>query len=444
MNLTTLPRGLSLGKTGAAEIFLGRYQSDGFLGNGSMGKVYLAHPIGIPDRKVVVKVMHAHVAADPKARQLFERETQSLTRLRHPYVVQLLDSSAHDTRGPALVMEYIPGVTLEDFLEKRGRLAVGRVGLLLGYLCHALETAHTLGIVHLDLKPANLMIVGADSLEESLRVMDFGLAQMASKPHFSAERLAGGTPTNTQGTPSYIAPDMLRSDQIDGRADLYSTGVMLFEMLTGQLPYPHDNVKSVLRAHLHETPQRFASLGVRDVPSAVERVVLMCLAKYPVERPQSARELAKYFSDAIDIDIWEAAAPEAMSEAAPAPPVVKNAPLGTGNAISHRIEAWMPERIAVVKLRGFLEDLGGKVVESQPGMLRIRLGGPNPGKQKEATALLPVEIALLMEKTDARDNRLIINALFRPFTDSRLLQKADWVMKCDGLFRDLQAYLMAR
>jgi serine/threonine protein kinase len=414
-----------------------------------MGKVYLAHPVGSTDRKVVVKVMHPHVAADPVARQLFEREVQSLARLRHPYIVQLLDSSAHDYRGPALVMEYIPGITLEDFLNKKRRLAVGHVGLLLGYLCHALEMAHTLGIVHRDLKPANLMIVGADSLEESLRVMDFGLAQMVSKPHFSVERLAGITPSATQGTPSYIAPDMLRSDQIDGRADIYSTGVMLFEMLTGQLPYPHDQVKSVLRAHLHERPMRFAELGIRDVPAAVEEIVTMCLAKYPVERPQTARELARLFSEAIGIDVWEAATPEAVTEAAaaasPPPPVARHPQPDGRNAISHRLEAWMPERIAVVKLRGFLEDMGGRVVESQPGMLRIRLGEPQPGnKKKDAPAPLPVEIALLMEKPDARDNRLVINALFRPFTDSHLLKAPAWRSKCDGLFKDLQAYLMAR
>jgi eukaryotic-like serine/threonine-protein kinase len=445
MNSTALPRGLSLGRTAGPEIFLGRYQSERFLGSGSMGKVYLAHLIGSADRKVVVKIMHPHVAADPKARQLFEREVQSLGRLRHPYIVQLLDSSIKDSRGPALVMEYIPGSTLEEFLTKKGRLAVGHVGLLLGYLCHALDSAHALGIVHRDLKPANLMIVGADSLDESLRVMDFGLAQIASKPHFSAELLAGVAPTITQGTPSYIAPEMLRSDEIDGRSDLYSTGVMLFEMLSGQLPYPHNDVRSVLRAHLHENPQRFATLGVRDIPPGVEQVVSLCLSKYPVERPQTARELARTFSAAIDIDIWEATMPESVPEPAPAPaPIMKHPLPSSQNAISHRFEAWMPERIAVVKLRGFLEDLGGKVVESQPGMLRIRLGEPQLGAKNKGQAPLPVEIALLMEKPDARDNRLIINALFRPFTNAMLLQTPAWLHKCDALYRDLQAYLMAR
>ena len=445
MNTTAEPRGFSLGRTGQPEVFLGRYQSDGFLGNGSMGQVYLAHPFGVPDRKVVVKVMHAHVASNPKCRQFFEREIQSLGRLRHPYIVQLLDSSANNPRGPALVMEFIPGVTLEKFLTTKGRLAVGHAGLLLGYLCHALEAAHTLGVIHLDLKPANLMIVCADSLDESLRVMDFGLAQLASKPHFSAERLAGITPTATQGTPSYVAPEQLRGDQIDGRADIYSTGVILFEMLTGQLPFPHDNVKSVLLAHLHENPMSFALVGAYDVPPAVEQVVQMCLGKFPVERPQTPRELAERFSEAIGIDIWEATQPESPPEAAPAS-VRHSPPTTSRNAIAHQLEAWMPERIAVVKLRGFLGDMGGKVIESEPGILRIRLGEPDPAasKKKAAPTPLPVEIALLMEKPDARNNRLVVNVLFRPFTDPILLQTPAWRTKCDALFKELQAYLMAR
>ncbi len=181
------------------DLFLGRYVSLGFLGKGNMGQVWLAHPLGQPERRVVVKVMHPTIATQPRFRQLFEREIQSMTKLRHPYVVQLLDSSSNDPQGPCLVMEYVPGITLEALLEKQRRLAVGHVGLLLGFLCHALEAAHAVGIVHRDLKPANLMVVGADTLDESLRVMDFGLAQFAGKPHFTAERLAGAAQTTASG-----------------------------------------------------------------------------------------------------------------------------------------------------------------------------------------------------------------------------------------------------
>ena len=432
-----------------ADVFLGRYSSLGFLGQGSMGQVFLAHPFGVPDRKVVVKVMHAHIAADPAVRQSFEREIQSLSRLRHPYIVQLLDSSARDPRGLCLVMEYIPGVTLDVRLTQCARFAVGHVGLLLGYLCHALEAAHSLGIVHRDLKPANLMIVAAGTLDESLRVMDFGLAQFANRPHFSLERLAGGKHSTVQGTPNYMCPEQLRGDEIDSRADLYCVGVMLFEMLTGQLPFQHDEVGRVLRAHLSERPSSFAAIGIRDVAPAVEQIVQQTLSKYAVERPATARELARLYSNAIGLDIWEATQPEGVPEVAEPVPK-KVAPVEDRHAIVRHLDAWMPERIAVVKLRGFLEDMGAKVVESEPGLLRIRLGEPEKperGRAKvrpDAPTDLPVEMELRMEKPDPRDNRLAITVLFRPFTDPWLLQAPNWRKRCEILYKDLQSYLMAR
>ena len=426
------------------DIFLGQYESAGFLGRGSMGSVYRAHPIGQPERDVVVKVMLPHVAAQPRFRQLFLGEVQSMARLRHPYIVRLLDSSLDDPRGPCLVMEYIPGITLEGLLSKEGRLTVGRAGLLLGSLCHALAAAHELGIVHHDLKPANLMIVAVGTFEESLRVMDFGLARFSSKPHFTLERLSGEAHSSTQGTPSYISPEQLRGDEVDARSDLYSVGVVLFEILTGQMPFPHSDVDRVLRAHVHERPLTFARVGTRDVPAAVERVVQLCLSKFAVERPQSARELARLYSEAIDIDIWDAAQPEVPTEAAaPLPPT----PIADRGAIVHELDAWMPERIAVVKLRGFLEAIGGRVVESEPGLLRIRLGEPEKGKRPgrgkpDEPRSLPIEIELRMVKRNSSDNVLRITVVFRPFTDPTLLLAADWCNRCENLYKELQSYLM--
>jgi len=323
------------------------------------------------------------------------------------------------------------------------------VGLLLGYLCHALEAAHAVGIVHRDLKPANLMIVGPGTLEESLRVMDFGLAQFADKPHFTAERLAGSAQTMATGTPSYISPESLRGDEVDARADLYSVGVILFEMLTGQEPFPHSDVKRILNAHLHEQPLSFALAGVRDVPRAVEAVVQLCLSKYPVERQRSAREVARQFSEAIGVDVWEAARPEGVPDRAVAANASKPAPVAERNAIVHQLDAWMPEPIAVVKLRGFLEDMGGKVVASEPGLLKIRLG--EPVQTRSGRVILaklkdqhPVEIEMRMAKTDQRDNRLSVTVLFRPFSDPVLMQLPDWRNRCQKLYTELQSYLMVR
>jgi len=431
------------------DVFLGKYSRLSFLGHGSMAQVWLAHLIGHPDQLVVVKVMLPTVVAQPRFRQFFDREVQSLAKLRHPYIVRLIDSSYDDPVGPCLVMEYVPGVTLETLLKKQGPLPVGHVGLLLGYLCHALESAHTMGIVHRDLKPANLMVVDAGSLEESIRVMDFGLAEFAGKPHFTAERLAGAASVTAEGTPCYISPESLRGDQVDSRADLYSVGVVLFEMLTGHMPFPHVDVDRLLKAHLYETPQRFWSVGASDVPRAVEAVVQLCLSKYAVERPRSARKVAEQFSEAIGLDIWEAARAEGVPDPAEAAAARKPFDANDRKAIVYQADAWMPERIAVVKLRGFLEDLGGKVAQSEPGLLRIRLGEPekSDGRRRKIDAKpvpQPVEIELRMEKPDPCNNRLAITVLFRPFTDPVLLQQPVWRNRCEVLYKDLQSYLMAR
>jgi serine/threonine protein kinase len=432
------------------EIFLNRYACLESLGRGSMGSVYRARSLDRPDQDVVVKVMLPHVAAQPRFGHLFEREVQSLASLRHPYIVRLIDSAIDARHGPCLVMELVSGITLEALLAKTRMMSVGRTGLLLGSLCHALDSAHSAGVVHLDLKPANLMIVAAGTLDESLRVMDFGLARFSSKPHITLERLAGERPSYVQGTPCYICPEQLRGDSVDARSDLYSVGVMLFEMLMGQSPFPHQDIDKILSAHVYETPPSFAAMGIRGVPPGVEQTVQICLAKYPAERPGSARELAKMYSEAIGLDIWDAAAPPELPGSAPAPVVAKPTSDEERNAIVHHFHAWMPEVIAVVKLRGFLEDKGGQVIESAPGVLRIRLGlkkaqeAPDRFGAVKSKRERPIEIEMRMEKPDAKKNVLQVTVLFRPFTDPVLLFVPDWRKRCEEIYKDLQSYLMAR
>src|SRR6516162_986986 len=159
-------------------VFLGRYQALRLLGEGGMGRVYLARQLDL-GRQVVVKIMHDHLASDPQFCERFQRETLVMARFQHPYAVTLYDASLNDPQGPCIVMEYIRGVTL-DVLAKnsQGRLSPGRLSRLLGQLCEVLQAAHTAGIIHRDLKPANLMIADPDTPYEKLKVMDFGLAKL--------------------------------------------------------------------------------------------------------------------------------------------------------------------------------------------------------------------------------------------------------------------------
>src|SRR5215475_12755028 len=158
-------------------VFLSRYEAIRLLGEGGMGRVYLARQLDL-GRQVVVKIMHDHIAADPKFCERFQRETLLMARFQHPFAVTLYDASLNDPQGPCIVMEYVRSVTLDALLERNARLTSMRVGRLLGQFCEVLQAAHAEGIIHRDLKPANLMVVDPDTPYEKIKVMDFGLAKL--------------------------------------------------------------------------------------------------------------------------------------------------------------------------------------------------------------------------------------------------------------------------
>src|SRR6516162_7138828 len=282
-------------------VFLGRYETISLLGEGGMGRVYLAHQKDL-GRQVVVKIMHDHIAADPKFRERFTRETLLMARFQHPYAVTLYDASLNDPQGPCIVMEYIRGITLDQLLHNNVRLTPARVGRLLYQLCEVLQSAHALGIVHRDLKPANLMIVDPDTPYELLKVMDFGLAKLLTPDQF-----AKITQTHTEfavGTPGYMCPEQARGYDMDGRGDLYSVGVILYELLAGRLPFAGRSTMDLLLAHVTEEPPPFSfATEDLDVPPAIEDVVRRCLAKNPDDRPRNARELAELYEAALTSDV---------------------------------------------------------------------------------------------------------------------------------------------
>src|SRR4051812_1676742 len=279
----------------SARVFLGRYETIRLLGEGGMGKVYLAHQTDL-GRQVVVKVMHDHIAADATFRERFQRETLLMARFQHPYAVTLYDANLDDPVGPCIVMEYIRGVTLDVLLHTNRRLDPARVGRLLHQLCEVLQAAHNEGIIHRDLKPANLMIVDPDTQYEIIKVMDFGLAKM-----LGPESLSGTTNHDFAiGTPGYMCPEQARGEEVDHRGDLYSLGVILFELLTGRLPFAGRGTMEVLLAHATEEPPSFSAVGAFGVvPPAIERVVMACMAKSPGHRPRNARELSEMYQDAL-------------------------------------------------------------------------------------------------------------------------------------------------
>jgi serine/threonine protein kinase len=434
--------------------FLSKYESLGVLGRGSMGTVHAARPEHDPASTVVVKVMRSEMVDTPRARQFFDREIQYTSRLMHPYIVRVLDSGVDAYAGPCIIMEFVPGTTLEKLLQQEKRISLQRLAWHAGCLCHALEAAHISAVIHRDLKPANLMVVSAGTPQEHLKVMDFGLAHLASKPFLSKEQFAGSDYVVAQGTPAYIAPEQLRGDDVDGRTDLYSAGVVLFEALTGQPPFPDATVDAVVEAHLYRQPPRLVDVGIRDVPPAVEDVIQRCLAKFPAERPASARALAIELGRALGIDIWNDTTPIGevfAKEGVPIAESVPPEPAVDANALVRTTEAWMPDRIAVIKLGGFLQDLGGELFNTQPGLLQARFSPP-AGKPVGLldrilgrTAIVGdgIELDLNLDKPDPSQSRLVVTAVFRATGGGAPRELTVWKARCLLIFEEMKKYLMA-
>jgi serine/threonine-protein kinase len=452
-------------------VFLGRYETRRLLGEGGMGRVYLARQLDL-GRDVVVKVMHEHIAADAKFRDRFQRETLLMARFHHPGAVTLYDASLSDPLGPCIVMEYVKGLNLEGMLAKNGRMSAPRVGRIVGELCEVLQAAHDEGIIHRDLKPANLMVVEPDTPRERIKVMDFGLAKLVD-----GEALRKVTDTNVDfavGTPGYICPEQVRGEEMDHRGDLYSVGVMMYELLTGRLPFTGPSSMDILLAHATEHAPSFKELGLSGwVPREVEQLVFDCLAKDPEERPQQARELAERYDTALERAMAKLEARAAA--AGPRPPgagsshVMPGLPDVPPETMAHsnsqtpvnptqtreqatlpfHLEAWMPEAIAIRKLRGFVHDAGGEVVESVPGLIKVRLGG-RKGQASGALSWLGlgrrsvIDLELhLHHDHPGEENRLTVHVLFRPSHASLLNDKA-WRQRCTQIFVELRAYLMGR
>jgi hypothetical protein len=274
-------------------VVAGRYKVTGWLGQGGMGTVYEAEQLGL-ERYVALKVLHPHVARTPGATARFQREAWLLARLKHPGAVHVFD---HGTDGEDLylAMERVFGMALDEVLDTRGLLEVPAAVELAAQVLEVLEAAHGLGMVHRDLKPSNVMRVGEPSAPK-VKVLDFGLASLIHDERQSRLTESG----QVLGTPAYMAPEHCRGEQLDGRADLYSVGCVLHELLVGRPPFGDSPAVEVMSGHLYRPPSPVRQLmPERNIPEALESLVLACLAKPKTQRPASARELAARLRDTL-------------------------------------------------------------------------------------------------------------------------------------------------
>ena len=260
-----------------------RYEIGDILGFGGMSEVHLARDVRL-HRDVAVKVLRADLARDPSFYLRFRREAQNAAALNHPSIVAVYDTGEAETPSgplPYIVMEYVDGVTLRDIVHNDGPLPPKRAIEIIADACTALNFSHEAGIIHRDVKPANIMINTAGAV----KVMDFGIARAIADGGNSVTQTAA-----VIGTAQYLSPEQARGDPVDARSDVYSLGCVLYELITGEPPFTGDSPVSVAYQHVREDPIP-PSERHEGISADLDAVVLKALTKNPENRYQTAAEM---------------------------------------------------------------------------------------------------------------------------------------------------------
>lgn len=290
----------------------GRYELEQLLGQGGMAQVYRARD-RVLGRPVAVKVLRPEYANDATFVARFQREARAAANLVHPNIVAVYDVG-QDGNQHYIVMEYIAGRTLKEWIRERAPLPVDTALRIAEEVCTALEYAHRHGIIHRDIKPQNILL---DEEGEVVKVADFGIAKSRLDPESTADRLA-------LGTVKYISPEQARGVEVLPQSDLYSLGVVLYEMLTGQQPFDGETPVSIALQHIEAEPPSPRRLNPY-IPPAVEAIVLRALAKDPRERYPSAREMRQAL-ERYRLAGLETTGPLPQPVPPPAPTVPRSAP----------------------------------------------------------------------------------------------------------------------
>lgn len=260
-----------------------RYELGEILGFGGMSEVHLGRDLRL-SRDVAIKVLRADLARDPTFYLRFRREAQNAAALNHPAIVAVYDTGEAETDAgplPYIVMEYVDGDTLRDIIRTEGPLQPRRAMEVIADVCAALDFSHRNGIVHRDMKPANIMINRAGAV----KVMDFGIARAISDSSSPMTQTAA-----VIGTAQYLSPEQARGEQVDARSDVYSLGCVLYEVLTGEPPFKGDSPVAVAYQHVREDPKQPSQVNPA-VPPALDSVILKAMSKNPANRYQSAAEM---------------------------------------------------------------------------------------------------------------------------------------------------------
>ncbi|MEZ3180136.1 protein kinase [Streptomyces pimonensis] len=265
----------------------GRYQLRDLLGQGGMASVHLAYD-SVLDRQVAIKTLHTELGREQAFRERFRREAQSVAKLTHTNIVSVFDTGEDDVDGmttPYIVMEYVEGrplgSVLDEDVRQQGAMPADKALRITADVLAALEISHEMGLVHRDIKPGNVMM----TKRGVVKVMDFGIARA----------MQSGVTSMTQtgmvvGTPQYLSPEQALGRGVDARSDLYSVGIMLFQLVTGRLPFDADSPLAIAYAHVQEEPPVASSVN-RSLPPAVDALIARALRKNPNERFPSAESM---------------------------------------------------------------------------------------------------------------------------------------------------------
>ena len=272
------------------------------LGGGGMGEVFLAEH-RLLKRPCAVKLIRPDRAGDASSVARFESEVQATAQLTHPNTIEIYDYGVTGDGVFFYVMEYLPGLSLQEIVDRTGPMSAARVVHLLRQVCAALSEAHAAGLIHRDIKPGNIFAAERGGIRDFAKLLDFGLVKSTGPESDELKHTMEGV---VVGSPMYAAPETtLGSGTVDARADIYSLGATAFFLLTGRPVFERDKALQLVVAHAQETPAAPSSIAT-DVPRDFEAVVLKCLEKSPSDRFASASELEAALAACVDADRWRA------------------------------------------------------------------------------------------------------------------------------------------
>ncbi len=273
----------------------GKYKIQSILAEGGMAILYLANHIAM-ERTVVVKVVHGTFISSPDAVARFERESKVAAKLNHPNIVQVYDFGSIG-KTPYLVMEFIKGVTLGAKLRTQGPPTLNIAQRIILQVCHGLEEAHSCGVIHRDLKPENIILQEKSERPDWVKIVDFGIAHLLDSTHQKRLTMSG----RICGTPEYMAPEQFADKPLDVRVDIYAMGILMFEMLTGDVPFWSADVGVLMAKHLLDPAPPISKFRT-DIPpnSKWDKIIAKCLEKDPDDRFASVAEIRRAIqSDAV-------------------------------------------------------------------------------------------------------------------------------------------------